>query len=189
MITPRCLWASTLILFALGSANAQTATSRIVSTANAFLSTLDEKQRQSVLFAFDDDEQRARWSNFPISIVPRAGLAMKDMPPAQRAAAMNLLGAALSKRGLEKVQRIMEGDEVLKTNEANGRGGGGPPPGPATGSRCVKATVLPEADRRPAAAVQAAALCSARTSIISPFWESRPKKLLGRCSSADITLR
>jgi hypothetical protein len=97
-----------------------------VSAANAFLSSLDEKQRQSILFAYDDEEQRVRWSNLPTSIVPRAGLAMKDMTPAQTSAAMNLLAAALSKRGLEKVQQIMEGDEVLKTNEANGRGGGGP---------------------------------------------------------------
>ncbi len=47
------------------------------------------------MFAFGDEEQRVRWSNFPISIVPRAGVAMKDMTPAQPSAAMNLLGAAL----------------------------------------------------------------------------------------------
>jgi hypothetical protein len=34
---------------------AETATSRIVSAANTFLSTLDKKQRQRVLYAFDDD--------------------------------------------------------------------------------------------------------------------------------------
>ncbi|MEP7353249.1 MAG: DUF3500 domain-containing protein [Acidobacteriota bacterium] len=53
----------------------QTATGKIVSALNTFLSTLDTTQRQKALFAFDDEEQRARWSNFPISIVPRAVLA------------------------------------------------------------------------------------------------------------------
>jgi len=144
MNTPLCFWASTLMLFLLSSANAQTATSRIVSAANAFLSTLDEKQRLSVLFAFDDEEQRVRWSNFPISIVPRAGLPFKDMTPAQHSAAMNLLAAALSKRGLDKVQQIMEADEVLKTNEANGRGGGGPPPGRGDGFAGRKGDGPPE---------------------------------------------
>jgi hypothetical protein len=121
------------ISLSLGAAMAQTATSRIVSAANTFLSTLDQKQRQSVSFAYDDEQQRKRWSNFPISIVPRAGLSLKEMNPAQRTAAMALVASALSQRGLEKVQQIMDGDEALKANEGNGpqsgRGRGGPPPG------------------------------------------------------------
>ena len=121
-----------LVLLPLTSAVAQTATAKIVSDANAFLSTLDDKQRQSVLFALDDAQQRTRWSNLPISIVPRAGLSMGELNPAQRSAAMALVSAALSKRGFEKVQQIMDGDEMLKTQEGNGpqgRGPGGPPPG------------------------------------------------------------
>jgi hypothetical protein len=128
---------ASLVLLSLGAVTAQTATSRIVSAANSFLSTLDEKQRQSVLFAYDDEQQRTRWSNFPISIVPRAGISMKEMNAAQRTAAMALVSSALSPRGFEKVQQIMDGDEVLKNEEANnpqsGRGGGGPPPGGAPG--------------------------------------------------------
>src|SRR5579871_2378303 len=124
-----CRWsACTAILLSLPGAYAQTATARIVGAANAFLSSLDEKQRQSVLFSFDDEAQRVRWSNLPTSIVPRAGLPFKDMTPAQHAAAMKLLAAAFSERGLEKVRQIMEADETLKSDSANGRGGG-PPPG------------------------------------------------------------
>lgn len=122
-----------LCSLSLGSVAAQTATSRIVSAANAFLSTLDQKQRQSVLFSFDDEQQRKLWSNFPISIVPRAGISLKEMNPAQRSAAMALVSSALSPRGFEKVQQIMDGDEALKLSEAagpqSGRGRGGPPPG------------------------------------------------------------
>ena len=127
----------TLVLLSVTAVRGQTATVRIVSAANVFLATLDGKQRQGVSFAYDDEEQRKRWSNFPISIVPRAGLSMGELNPAQRSAAMALVSSALSPRGFEKVQQIMEGDEMLKAAEGNrpqqGRGGGGPPPGRGPG--------------------------------------------------------
>ena len=116
---------------------AQTATSRIVSAANSFLSTLDDKQRQSVLFAFDDESSANAGPTSRSGFVPRAGISLKEMNPAQRSAAMALVSSALSPRGFEKVQQIMEGDEVLKTSEGNGpqsgRGRGGPPPGRGDG--------------------------------------------------------
>jgi hypothetical protein len=109
-----------IVLFlSLTAAAAQPATARIVTAAKAFLTTLDQKQRQSVLFAFDDATQRARWSNLPTSFVPRAGLSLKEMNAEQRSAAMALVASALSPRGFEKVQQIMEGDEVNKTKERN----------------------------------------------------------------------
>jgi len=98
---------------------AQTATTRIVSTANTFLSTLDQKQRGKVLFAFDDEKQRVRWSNFPTAIFPRAGLSLGELNAAQRSAALALVSSALSRKGFQKVQEIMEGDEALKTSERN----------------------------------------------------------------------
>ena len=119
------------IWLSMTAATAQTATARMVSAANTFLSTLSEKQRQSVLYSFDDEQQRARWSNLPTGFVPRGGISLKEMTPAQRSAAMALVSSALSRKGFEKVEEIMEGDEVLKKNEANnaGRGNNGPPPG------------------------------------------------------------
>jgi hypothetical protein len=108
-----------LVLLSLAAAMAQTATPRIVKAANAFLATLDQKQRQSVLFAFDDEKQRVRWSNLPVRMVPRAGLSLGELGAAQRSAALALVSSALSARGFEKVQQIMEGDEVLKSNERN----------------------------------------------------------------------
>jgi hypothetical protein len=137
MRTNRTIRTVLLISLSVGSAVAQTATSKIVSAANAFLATLDQKQRQSVQYAFDDDAQRARWSNFPTGFVPRGGIALKDMTPAQHTAAMAVVAAALSPRGYEKVEQIMEGDEVLKSSEGNGprsgRGPGGPPQGRGNG--------------------------------------------------------
>jgi Protein of unknown function (DUF3500) len=129
----RSIDALVLIGVSVSAALGQTATSRIVSAAKTFVSTLDEKQRQKVLFAFDDDQQRKRWSNLPTGAVPRGGIGLKDMTPSQRSAAMALVASALSPRGFEKVQQIMEGDEVNKSSEGNrppfGRGPGGPPPG------------------------------------------------------------
>lgn len=115
----RTLYAVTLMCLTAGVAAAQPATPRIVTAANNFLSSLDEQQRQSVLFSYDDDKQRARWSNFPTRMTPRAGLSMKQLSDAQRSAAMALVAATLSKRGFEKVQQIMDADETLKQNERN----------------------------------------------------------------------
>ena len=76
MRSARSWSACALILLSLSAASGQTVSSRIASSANAFLSTLDQKQRQSVQFAFDDAQQRTRWSNLPTRMVPRAGLSM-----------------------------------------------------------------------------------------------------------------
>ena len=118
----RAIGVLALISSSSATSKAQTPTARIVHAANSFLSTLDEKQRQSVLFAFDNEKQRANWSNLPVSFVPRGGMSLKQMNPAQQAAALTLVAAALSPKGFEKVQQIMEGDEVNK-----GTGGGLPP--------------------------------------------------------------
>ena len=128
------LVATSLCFLSIPAALAQSPTTKIVAAADAFLKSLDEAQRKSVLFAFDDEQQRKRWSNFPISIVPRAGIAVKDMSPEQLSAAWALLSSALSPKGFEKVRQIMAADEVLKIGES-GRGGGpgGGPGGPPNG--------------------------------------------------------
>jgi hypothetical protein len=113
------LGALAVICSLLTTAAAQTATLRIVKAANAFLSTLEEKQRHSVVFAFSDEKQRANWSNLPTSFVPRAGVSLKELNTAQRSAALALVSSALSRRGFEKVEQIMEGDEANKNSERN----------------------------------------------------------------------
>lgn len=113
------LFVSFIGLTATGAA-AQTVSARMTVAANAFLGTLDAGQRKSVQFAFDDEQQRKRWSNLPVKIVPRAGLHLGALNDVQRKAAMALLSSALSARGLQKVQEIMEGDEILKTQAPNG---------------------------------------------------------------------
>ena len=113
------LGAFALLCVPMLATRAQSPTAKIVRAANAFLATLEPTQKQRVLFAYDDQKQRVRWSNLPTRFVQRAGLAMGELNAAQRTAAMTMLSSALSPRGFEKVQQIVEGDEVLKRNENN----------------------------------------------------------------------
>lgn len=108
-------------------------TARIVSAADAFLSTLEAPQRQSVLYDFNDNAQRARWSNFPTGVVPRGGINFRQMSAPQRDAAMKLLATVLSPMGLEKVEQIRQADDDFKANGSK-RGPGGPG-GPGGGRR------------------------------------------------------
>ncbi len=90
--------------------------SKIVASANSFLTSLDANQRSKVMFEFNDAAQRMKWSNLPTTMVPRAGLKMGDLSGPQKKAAMALLASTLSKRGYEKVLAIVEGDEALKAS-------------------------------------------------------------------------
>jgi uncharacterized protein DUF3500 len=115
--TMRRIGALALVSLFASAALAQTPTARLVSAADAFLATLNAEQRQRVVFGFDDADQRRRWSNLPVRMVKRGGLSMGELSAPQRSAALAVLAAALSPRGFEKVQQIVEADEVLKQSE------------------------------------------------------------------------
>ena len=89
-------------------------TAQIATAADALLATLNDAQRAAVLFGFDDEAQRKRWSNLPTGPFTRAGLRMGDLTEAQRAAVRALLTAALSPEGYTKVMAIVEADEQLR---------------------------------------------------------------------------
>lgn len=91
----------------------------IVDAANDFLATLNDAQRKAVVYAFDDNQQRARWSNFPTSFVERGGIMRRDLNPEQRAALERLLGEVLSEHGVRNAHMQMAADDKLK-------GGDGP---------------------------------------------------------------
>jgi hypothetical protein len=93
---------------------------RIVASAQAVATTLDDAGRGKVQFAFDGP-QKTRWSNLPSPMFQRDGVRLADLTASQRKAVMNLLAVALSKDGYRKVTEIMHGDELLKRP-----GGGGP---------------------------------------------------------------
>jgi hypothetical protein len=119
-----------LILACVRTGVAQSSTEKVVQAADRFLATLSEAQRQKVEYAFDDAQQRARWSNFPTGFVPRGGISLKQMSAAQKAAALELLKTVLSPMGYEKVSQIRMADDDFKANGSKrGPRGGGPPPG------------------------------------------------------------
>ena len=123
--------AVSLMLPVLQVAQKTAATAQIVTAAENFLASLDADERKSVLFTFDDAEQRARWSNFPTGVVRRAGINFKQMSPSQREAAMKLLAVTLSPMGLQKVEEIRQADDDFKTNgSSRGPSGGGGRGGP-----------------------------------------------------------
>lgn len=84
----------------------------MAEAAIAFVATLDEKQKDSVLLSMDANE-RATWSNLPIAIVEPRGLLIKDMSDEQRKATHALLRASMSSQGYAKVAGVMWLDDVL----------------------------------------------------------------------------
>jgi hypothetical protein len=96
-------------------------TKEVAAAAQEFLDTLDDAQRDRVVFDFDDTQQRARWSNLPVGIFERRGLRLGDLNDQQRETAWGVLRAALSTEGYEKVFQIVEADEQL--NDGRRRGG------------------------------------------------------------------
>ena len=110
-------------------------------TALRFLDSLDARQRESATFVFRGDE-RYEWSFLPDRKIPldtghgsdggspihvsplpgellvRNGLPLKDMTPAQRNAALELLTSGLSDRASEQARRIIDHENTLREWEA-----------------------------------------------------------------------
>ncbi|MEK0377439.1 DUF3500 domain-containing protein, partial [Corynebacterium mastitidis] len=98
------------------ASDATTTRATVQSTAEAaqaFLSTLSEEQRSTVLRDYEDEDKSVTWSNFPVTFVERAGVNLKDLSDEQRAAAMNVLKALLNDDAYATVTGIMVGDEYL----------------------------------------------------------------------------
>jgi hypothetical protein len=96
------------------------ATAQVVAATEAFLTTLDDAQREQVSFEFDDELKSSNWSNLPTGIFERSGVRFGDMTEEQRQAVMAMLQAALSEEGYQKTVGIRVGDQAL----ANEGGGG-----------------------------------------------------------------
>ena len=110
-------------------------TRAIADAATAFVDSLSADRRAKVLFPFERPRAagsakfaggmngrmtfvgerygKAVWSNFPVSDVPRPGVALGTLSTSQRAAAMHLLQVLLSPKGYGKVRAIMGSDQAL----------------------------------------------------------------------------
>ncbi|WP_432561718.1 DUF3500 domain-containing protein [Kineococcus sp. SYSU DK003] len=86
------------------------------AAAEAFLATLSDEQRETVLYDYDDETKTTSWSNFPVTFVERAGLNLTDLTEEQQTAALAVLQALLSDEAYETVTGIMGGDEYLHEN-------------------------------------------------------------------------
>lgn len=93
-------------------------TKPIKVAAEAFLKGLNDDQRKRTMYAVTDDEWR-KWDNRHFA--PRQGVGFKEMTEAQRQLAFNLIGAALSAKGLKLTQDIMKLNGTLAelTNNFN----------------------------------------------------------------------
>ena len=89
-----------------------------VAKANAFLETLEAKQREKALLPFDS-AKKPSWSNLPVTFVPRNGLALGELTKPQRAAALEAVAAVLSKEGYQKIIDIMNADDQLVKDKQN----------------------------------------------------------------------
>ncbi len=89
------------------------------AAVEAFLATLTDEQRETVLHDYDDETKTTSWSNFPVTFVERAGLNLSDLTEEQRAAAMGVLEALLSDEAYATVTGIMGGDEYLLANSSS----------------------------------------------------------------------
>ncbi|HJZ72161.1 MAG TPA: DUF3500 domain-containing protein [Vicinamibacterales bacterium] len=111
-------------LVALGSTiAAERSASTMASAGAAFLGALTPEQKQQASFAFDTDE-RLHWHFIPTEMFPRKGLLVRDMTPAQRKLADDLLKAGLSQRGYMTATQIMDLENVLGAIEAAQRASG-----------------------------------------------------------------
>jgi hypothetical protein len=88
-------------------------TSAPAVATRAFLSTLNEGQRDDASFPFDDPE-RTRWAYVPQQ---RKGLPLKAMNAEQRAAAFAVLGTGLSQRGTTLARGVIELEGILRDLE------------------------------------------------------------------------
>lgn len=84
------------------------------AAAQAFLATLDDAQRATVLSTLDDTQRRTGWSNLPVVMAPRSGLAVAAMTAPQRRAFHAMLIAAMSSQGYLKTTTSMWHEDVLR---------------------------------------------------------------------------
>ncbi|WP_158502305.1 DUF3500 domain-containing protein [Vitiosangium sp. GDMCC 1.1324] len=105
---------------------ATTHVEQVVCASNAFLATLTEAQRTSVVYAWTDSVAKTRWSNLPG--VTRSGVKWGELSAESKAAAQNLASLVLTTEGYTDMTGIFAADDYLGA-QGGGSGGGGPPGG------------------------------------------------------------
>lgn len=84
--------------------------------AIAFVNSLSSEQKQKALFDFEQ-MNRYEWHFFPASMVPRVGIAIKDLNTSQKDQFYKLLKSFLSSRGYNRTRDIMSFEYILRELE------------------------------------------------------------------------
>ena len=89
----------------------------MAEAAKSFVAKLSDSQRAVIVRPFSDDAARVNWSNLPVPMAPRDGLALGSLDAAQRSAFHEVLLAAMSSQGYHKAASIMWIDDILRVEE------------------------------------------------------------------------
>lgn len=94
---------------------------KLLCLANAFRATLSSTQLSAVTYSLTASNATQHWSNLPVSLVARNGLAMSSLGSTAKAAAEALVTAALSTQGQTTETELRAADAYLG-NYASGYG-------------------------------------------------------------------
>ena len=105
---------------------ATTTTARVVCAADAFLATLTDAQKASVVLAYSQTSA-IKWSNLPCGSACRVGLQLSSLTTAQVAAALAVVQAATgttANEGYDEAMQIRAADDILGTINSSGYSSG-----------------------------------------------------------------
>lgn len=84
------------------------------SFTSEFITTLTEDQKTKTLFSFNDT-MRLKWTNLPIGLAPRPGVAYGELSDKSRLILHRIFTTVLSSQGYLKLHGIMTLDDILNT--------------------------------------------------------------------------
>jgi hypothetical protein len=123
----RCCLAALALAFVATAYFRMTVPRQMTQAATAFLASLDDEQRKSASFAFDDEE-RFFFHFVPAENVqtmynrPRKGVLFKNLTAPQKHLAHALIASGLSQQGAIKASTIMSLDDILRIMEKDTTG-------------------------------------------------------------------
>lgn len=105
---------ATLLLLFLGLTTVALAqpNQSLTETTNRFLATLNADELTKTQFAFTDS-LRHKWTNLPVGMKPRPGIAYGALSDKSRLAFSRVLSAMLSSQGYLKTTSLMQLDDIL----------------------------------------------------------------------------
>lgn len=89
-------------------------TASLETTVATFLNTLNAEELQKTNYTFEDT-LRYKWTNLPVGMVARPGIAYGALSDQSRMAFHRVLSAMLSSQGYLKTTSIMQLDDILNT--------------------------------------------------------------------------